>query len=147
MISNNVNVKRLTSALSRNEAGIIRPSKRFTGGSYQATRKVSSTLLRPESFYRRLLATLASSRTPISSNELTKRFNDQYSQNKSRASINARLGELYVYGLVEHGDINSNGGLWFLKPGIDAFNTAQIVSVAMYSLECLHKKQELQLHD
>jgi hypothetical protein len=143
-MTNNIDVRRLTTALTIDESGTIRPTKRFTGGAFNATRKVSPTLLKPDSFYRRLLATLASCQSPISPKELTKRFNEQYSQTKTQKSIGARLGELFVYGLVGHVDVNKNGGLWFIKPDIDAFNTPQIVSVAMFSLEGLRQKTEVQ---
>jgi hypothetical protein len=140
MTTKNTEMKRLSVALTK-ESGVISPTRKFTGGSYQATKKASPTLLKPDSYYRRLLATLAGCQSPISPKELTKRFNTQYSLNKSECSIRSRLSELSTYGLIGHIDVNKNGGVWFLKPGIDAFNTAQIVSIAMFSLENLRQNK------
>jgi hypothetical protein len=136
----NCNLKHLSSALTKDAYGNISPVKKFTGGSYHASKKVSPTLLNADSFYRQLLAVLASSESPLAPKALTALYNEHYEQQKTQSSVRARLGELFVYGLVAHIEVNNNGGLWFVKPGLDANNTAQVVSTALASIEKLRQK-------
>jgi hypothetical protein len=140
MTVNKDKVKRVTSFFTKDESGNIIPTKKFTGGSYRATRKVSPTLLRSDSYYRRLLAVLAHSDSPLTPKEITRRYNARYRQSKLATSMRARLGELFVYGLVAHVDVNANGGLWFITPGLDPTNTAQVVSTALAAFEKLRQK-------
>ena len=126
--------------LTKDAFGNLRPTNKFTGGSYRATLKVSPTLLKPNSYYRKLLAVLASSENPLAPKEVTERCNAKYQPKKTRASVRSRLGELFVYGLVAHIEVNNNGGLWFVSPGLDVSNTAQVVGTTLASIEKLRQK-------